>query len=250
MVTTLPEKPVARDTTTMHEIIWLYAQTRWGKTRFLFTVNCVTDKNKSGHNLVLDFHQGKQTRNESGYKLTVEDWDHYIEIAKDLYKSGGKQFSFVSCDQLDGMYNMAAAYLLKKHNITSGFAHETDIPYKGTKLVVQEVYRSLLKISSFDWVKTVFVTSQETLKDIQQRSAYQKTLPGPLTGAANEELIKKLTPHCLGILFGDKETNDQGEESRVFRLDSSMFHYAGLKVDDVPDTIPADWKELRKYLKV
>lgn len=76
----------------------------------------------------------------------VETWEQFLDIAKEVHE-GDHQYKTIIVDTIDGMYQLCAKYVCKKH----GWDHESDLDYgKGYARIRVELLRVLNKLAALN----------------------------------------------------------------------------------------------------
>lgn len=229
-----------------NDIIWIYGATGTWKSTFASTVETTSKNEGKGEMLIFDFHRGDQTKGIECYNHNVKNWQDFLNQI-DLLSKADHPFSWTTIDQVDGAYFMASKHVLKAsgRDPSESLSHVTDISYKGTDVLVAETTNAILRLRDMPFMKGVIVLSQDLLPEVTSIYTYNKAKP-----AVVDKLWNHLNPFCRGLFYA---TIEPGQEENIHVLKTKAATYWQAKPVrglTMPDTIPMEWAELRKYLGV
>jgi len=165
------------------------------------------------------------------YAMDVRGWAEFCKIV-DTFLIGKHDFKSLIIDTVDDLYKIAAAYLIKKHNVED----LADFDYgKGFNLVYGAIYAKLRQIVQSKY--GLYLVSHMAEKEIKTRvRTYTKITP-----AMTEKFCTLVTGLVDIIFYCDYHISKKGDKrtvTRVLRCDKNPGYVAGDRFGVLPIMLP------------
>ncbi len=172
------------------------------------------------------------------FKTNINSWDKFLSACGEIAK-GEHGFKTVVVDTVDNLVGFCQDYVCRENKIS----HPSELPHgKGWSLVTVELSRALVKLASLPY-GVVFISHSDLSEVETKTKKYSRYTIS--VGGKNKHVILNMVDI---ILFVDSAVKD-GEEKRIIRTKPSLYWEAGDRSGELPEEVPLDFNEFKKYFK-
>lgn len=167
------------------------------------------------------------------YQVSVSNWEAFLIVCKDVAE-GKHEFKTIVIDTVDNLFRFCSDYICKKNKIN----HESELEWgKGWKLVKDEFFRALTKLSSLPY-GLVFISHAEPTEVKVRTGTITRWNP-----TMNKKAWEVIEPLVDFIFFATIESTKEGEE-RVLQCRSSENWNAGSRLEGWSEKLPISYEAI------
>lgn len=181
-------------------------------------------------------------------KLAVTDWETFCQACK-LIAAGDHDYKTIVIDTIDNLHEMCVMHFNRLNNLT----HENDMGYgKGYALIYREFIGAIrwLSLQPYGLIMISHARQMEVKTPTGVATKYTCSLPDSTKNSIKEGIYKMTDLFLFAELeeiYDETGTQIIGWD-RVVRTQPTTLYEAGDRTGRLPETLPLDYEEFKRYL--